>query len=169
MRRDIKHNPHKHLSNTPGGGVQASASQPPDPHWNVSFTKRVVLVFTTLLDSIVGRMLSPGLQRTWFLLFGLFRTSTSQLMENGAFFTAFSVPFSKNWKDDETKQYTFQDSKLHTNAHTSWSKNISPNNLLKLIMLARYADMQYKLLMPGSQKLYLCTSKYQLKGSAIQL
>jgi len=31
MRRDIDHNPHKYLSNTPGG-VQASASQPPDPH-----------------------------------------------------------------------------------------------------------------------------------------
>ena len=31
MRRDIKHNSHNYLSNTPGG-VQASASQPPDPH-----------------------------------------------------------------------------------------------------------------------------------------
>jgi len=27
-------NPHKYLSNTPGG-VQASASQPPDPHWKL--------------------------------------------------------------------------------------------------------------------------------------
>ena len=32
MRWDIEHNPHKYPSNTPGG-VQASASQPPDPHW----------------------------------------------------------------------------------------------------------------------------------------
>ena len=32
IRRDIDYNPHKYLSNTPGG-VQASASQPPDPHW----------------------------------------------------------------------------------------------------------------------------------------
>ena len=32
MRRDIENNPHKYLGNTPGG-VQASASQPPDPHW----------------------------------------------------------------------------------------------------------------------------------------
>jgi len=32
MRRDLKHNPQKYLSNTPGG-VQASAFQPPDPHW----------------------------------------------------------------------------------------------------------------------------------------
>ena len=31
MGLDIEHNPHKNLSNTPGG-VQASASQPPDPH-----------------------------------------------------------------------------------------------------------------------------------------
>jgi len=31
IRRDIDYNPHKYLSNTPGG-VQASASQPPDPH-----------------------------------------------------------------------------------------------------------------------------------------
>ena len=31
MRRDIEHDPHKYLSNTPGG-MQASASQPPDPH-----------------------------------------------------------------------------------------------------------------------------------------
>jgi len=31
MRQDIKHNPYKHLSNTPCG-VQASGSQPPDPH-----------------------------------------------------------------------------------------------------------------------------------------
>ena len=31
MRRGIEHNPYKYLSNTPGG-VQASASQPPDPH-----------------------------------------------------------------------------------------------------------------------------------------
>ena len=31
MRRDIEHNPHKYLSNTPGG-MQASASQPPDLH-----------------------------------------------------------------------------------------------------------------------------------------
>jgi hypothetical protein len=31
-RRDIEHNPHKCLSNTPSC-VQASASQPPDPHW----------------------------------------------------------------------------------------------------------------------------------------
>ena len=29
MRRDIEHNPHEYLSNSPGG-VQASASQPPD-------------------------------------------------------------------------------------------------------------------------------------------
>jgi hypothetical protein len=32
MRQDIEHNPHKYLSNTPSG-MQASASQPPDPHW----------------------------------------------------------------------------------------------------------------------------------------
>jgi hypothetical protein len=32
MRPDIENNPHKYPSNTPGG-VQASASQPPDPHW----------------------------------------------------------------------------------------------------------------------------------------
>jgi hypothetical protein len=32
MRRDIENNPHKHMSNTPGG-VQASASQPLIPHW----------------------------------------------------------------------------------------------------------------------------------------
>ena len=32
MRRDIEHNPRKHLSNTLGG-VKASSSQPPDPHW----------------------------------------------------------------------------------------------------------------------------------------
>jgi hypothetical protein len=31
MRRDIEHNPHKYLSNTPSG-VQGSESQPPDPH-----------------------------------------------------------------------------------------------------------------------------------------
>ena len=31
MRQGIERNPHKYLSNTPGG-VQASASQPPDPH-----------------------------------------------------------------------------------------------------------------------------------------
>jgi hypothetical protein len=31
MRRDIEHNPYKYLSNT-FGGVQASASQPPDPY-----------------------------------------------------------------------------------------------------------------------------------------
>jgi len=31
MRQDIEHNPHKSLSNDPGG-VQASAFQPPDPH-----------------------------------------------------------------------------------------------------------------------------------------
>ena len=31
----IEHNPHKYLSNTPGG-VQASASQPPDPHCKTS-------------------------------------------------------------------------------------------------------------------------------------
>jgi len=30
--RDIEYNPHKYLSNTPDGGVHASASQPPDPH-----------------------------------------------------------------------------------------------------------------------------------------
>jgi hypothetical protein len=35
MRRGIKHNPCKYLSNTPGG-VQAPASQPPDPHWRTS-------------------------------------------------------------------------------------------------------------------------------------
>jgi len=35
MRRDIEHNPHKYLGNNPGG-VQASASQPPDPHWKAS-------------------------------------------------------------------------------------------------------------------------------------
>jgi hypothetical protein len=35
MRQDIEHNSHKYLSNTPGG-VQASASQPPDPHRNIS-------------------------------------------------------------------------------------------------------------------------------------
>jgi hypothetical protein len=34
MRWDIKNNPHKYMSNTPGG-VQASASQPPDPHWKL--------------------------------------------------------------------------------------------------------------------------------------
>jgi hypothetical protein len=32
MRWDIEYNPQKYLSNFPGG-VQASASQPPDPHW----------------------------------------------------------------------------------------------------------------------------------------
>jgi hypothetical protein len=31
VRRDSEYNPHKYLNNTPGG-VQASASQPPDPH-----------------------------------------------------------------------------------------------------------------------------------------
>jgi len=31
MRRDIECNPHKYQSSTPGG-VQASASQAPDPH-----------------------------------------------------------------------------------------------------------------------------------------
>jgi len=31
MRRDIEYNPHKYMSNA-SGGVQASASQPPDPH-----------------------------------------------------------------------------------------------------------------------------------------
>ena len=31
VRRDSDYNPHKYLNNTPGG-VQASASQPPDPH-----------------------------------------------------------------------------------------------------------------------------------------
>ena len=34
MRRDIEHNPHKCLSNNPGG-VQASASQPSNPTWKV--------------------------------------------------------------------------------------------------------------------------------------
>ena len=34
MGRDIEHNPHTYLSNTPGS-VQASASQPPDPHCKV--------------------------------------------------------------------------------------------------------------------------------------
>ena len=33
IRRHIERNPQKLLSNTPGG-VQASASQPPNPHWN---------------------------------------------------------------------------------------------------------------------------------------
>jgi len=32
MRGDIDYKPHKYMSNTPGG-VQASASQPPDPHF----------------------------------------------------------------------------------------------------------------------------------------
>jgi len=32
MRQDIEHNPHKYLSNTPGG-AQVSVSQPLDPHW----------------------------------------------------------------------------------------------------------------------------------------
>jgi len=36
MRRDIEHNPQKYPSNTPGGGVQDSVSQPPDPHWKAS-------------------------------------------------------------------------------------------------------------------------------------
>jgi hypothetical protein len=31
-RRDVEYNPHKYMGNTPGG-IQASASQPPDPHW----------------------------------------------------------------------------------------------------------------------------------------
>jgi hypothetical protein len=35
MRWDIAYNPHKYRSNTPGG-VQTSASQPPDPHWKAS-------------------------------------------------------------------------------------------------------------------------------------
>ena len=35
VRRDIAHNPKHYLSNTPGG-VQASASQPPDPHCKAS-------------------------------------------------------------------------------------------------------------------------------------
>jgi hypothetical protein len=35
MRQDIEHNPYKYPSYTPGG-VQASASQPPDPHRKTS-------------------------------------------------------------------------------------------------------------------------------------
>jgi hypothetical protein len=36
-RRNVEHNPPKYLSNTiRAGGVQASASQPPDPHWKPS-------------------------------------------------------------------------------------------------------------------------------------
>ena len=35
LRQDIEHNPQKYLSNTPDG-VQAFASQPPDPHWKAS-------------------------------------------------------------------------------------------------------------------------------------
>jgi hypothetical protein len=31
MRQDIEYDPHKYMSNTLGG-VQACASQPPDPH-----------------------------------------------------------------------------------------------------------------------------------------
>ena len=32
IRQDIKYNPHKYMSNILGGGVQAFAFQPPDPH-----------------------------------------------------------------------------------------------------------------------------------------
>ena len=35
QRRDIEYNPYNYMSNTPGG-VQASASQPPDPHQKTS-------------------------------------------------------------------------------------------------------------------------------------
>jgi len=37
IRQGVEYNPHKYLSNT-SGGVQASASQPPDPHWKSSLT-----------------------------------------------------------------------------------------------------------------------------------
>jgi len=32
MKQGNEYNPHKYMGNTPGG-IQASASQPPDPHW----------------------------------------------------------------------------------------------------------------------------------------
>jgi hypothetical protein len=42
VRQDIEHNPYKYLSNT-CGGVQASASQPPDPHWRTSLISLINL------------------------------------------------------------------------------------------------------------------------------
>jgi len=53
MRRDIEHNPYKYLSNTPGG-VQASASQPPDPHWKASFNSNLLVRCCVSLHPLGG-------------------------------------------------------------------------------------------------------------------
>jgi hypothetical protein len=82
MRWDNEYNPHKYLSNTPGG-VQGFASQPLDPHWQAS------LIFILQVGYCVS--VSIGWCRTQINILSLF---VSVVFTLSAFFFSWQYPFS---------------------------------------------------------------------------